>query len=175
MKRINLLLIGLLLLSLILVGCSNSKPVKEQSAEESVSNSVESTSEDKTKEVEEVSQIKKNTDVEVGADINKQDEEGKTVLIKAAKVDNIPTVKELLTKGANTDIHDDQGKTALIHAAYEGNLGVVDILLDYEADVSLKDNTGNRAIDYLTHYMEASKLASDNKVYKKLKAKSRIN
>ena len=71
-------------------------------------------------------------------DINKQDEEGRTDLMKEAENGNLVKVKELIDKGADLNIRDNQGKTALIYAVYEGHKEVVKILADKGANLDIE-------------------------------------
>ncbi len=48
-----------------------------------------------------------------GADINHQNENGNTVLIRAASRNKLGVVKFLVSNGANVNIQNNEGKTAL--------------------------------------------------------------
>ncbi|PRX25083.1 ankyrin repeat protein [Orenia metallireducens] len=184
----------ILVLTLAIIGCSNSTDT-QQSAEKVSSNVTSSSNQEVAQKDEEVAEeavptfsnsstedinwdtastAKVKEAITAGIDINKQDDKGRTPLMKAAKANNVGAVKALLNNQADANIQDNQGKTALIEAASEGNNFITELLLDYKADVNLEDNSGNKALDYLEHSMSASKLSADEvEVYSRLKKLSK--
>lgn len=90
-------------------------------------------------------------------DINQQDEEGDTLLHKAAKRGNVARVRELIAKGADVNIENEKGGTALYYAAANSggdtfepyiskeHTEIVKILLDHKADAN-KDNALGGAV-----------------------------
>ena len=59
---------------------------------------------------------------------------------KAAKTNDIKTLKEYLDKGIDVNVKNHYGVTALTYAADKGNLEAVDLLLERGADPNLKDS-----------------------------------
>jgi len=84
-----------------------------------------------------------------GADVNAQDERGRTALMWAAAQNPIPAVTlALLEAGASVNERDHDQMTALMWAAKEGtNSDVVETLLTRGADASLVDSSGLTALD----------------------------
>lgn len=74
-----------------------------------------------------------------GADINAQDEWGRTALMIAADGGYADTVKLLLDWEANVHLRDSNGNTALMRAAWKGHLDIVRALIDRGADVNSVD------------------------------------
>ncbi len=82
-----------------------------------------------------------------GADVNLQDNEGKTALMYAAELGLLLSVDFFLTNGADPDLQDNNGRTALMYAIrrYE-NIDTVRLLLVARANVNLQDNEGKTAL-----------------------------
>ena len=74
-----------------------------------------------------------------GADINAQDEFGRSALMIAADAGYLETVKLLLDWEANVHLKDTRGNTALMRAAWKGHLEIVKALMDRGADVNGTD------------------------------------
>ena len=85
--------------------------------------------------------------VDYGADINKLNLDGTTVLIRASDCGHTTIVKLLLTCGAKPDIQDSDGDTALIWAAGSLNYDIVQILIESFADKDIKNKTQKTAFD----------------------------
>jgi ankyrin repeat protein len=85
--------------------------------------------------------------LENGADVNLADNEGKTPLLIA---DKLEVLQLLLAHGAHVNAKDKDGKTALIKRAqgYDEDGAKVKLLLDHGADVNARDNNGNTALTY---------------------------
>ena len=98
--------------------------------------------------------------LEIGADVNAKNKDGKTAPMVALERGYIEVVKLLLDKGAYVNAKNKDGKTALLVAS---NLEVVKLLLDKGADVNVKDKNG------VTALREAS-WRSDNEMVNLLKA-----
>jgi ankyrin repeat protein len=80
-------------------------------------------------------------------DLDFQDHNGKTALMKAAENGNKEICKILLEHGANPDIKDkNNGDTALILASSQGNIDIILMLIEYNATI------GTHSLTYsLTH------------------------
>ena len=93
-----------------------------------------------------------------GAEINSQDNRGRTPLLEAVNrqessdgYDNIMFVSLLLEKGADVNISDDDGNTPLMRATqfYSGDHSkVVKLLIKYGAHVNAQDKFGNTPLHY---------------------------
>ena len=86
-----------------------------------------------------VAQMKK------GLDINYQNEEGRTILMRAAKRDHKDVVRILVDNGADVNKRDLNGKTALMGAAKKGNKTIVKKLMEAGADLNIQDVKGRTA------------------------------
>ncbi|WP_264336309.1 MULTISPECIES: ankyrin repeat domain-containing protein [unclassified Wolbachia] len=82
--------------------------------------------------------------IDKGADINRQDNIGRTFLHKAAEGGNLAAVKFLVEKGARLDVLDEWNDTPLHLAANvevnKGHTEVVDYLIKNGADINLTHN-----------------------------------
>lgn len=83
-----------------------------------------------------------------GADLNYQDNQGRTALMAAAENGRLEIVKLLISKNPQVNTKDKEGKTALILALQNGHLDVIEALVKGGADVDTKDNSGRTALDY---------------------------
>lgn len=84
-----------------------------------------------------------------GADIFERDDEGETLLHKAAGRGDSDLVKLLLHAGGDVNDTDNYGWTPLINAVAEDaskDEQTIRILLDYGADVNIKDDAGGTAL-----------------------------
>jgi len=82
--------------------------------------------------------------IECGADVNTQDNDGKTPLIAACDVETVDIVRLLLKHGSQVNLCDYTGWTALHYAARAGHTMKVEQLLAAGADVNLTAN-GNES------------------------------
>ena len=81
-----------------------------------------------------------------GADVNEEDENGKTALMWAAFFDDREeVVRELLEAGAAPNKRDQLGRTALHEATT--SVPIARLLLEAGADPSLRSNGGRTALD----------------------------
>lgn len=86
---------------------------------------------------------------------NETDSDGKTLLMKAAKLGNDWQIKRLLDSGANVNTKDKDGWTALMYAVrYQENLETVNLLLTKENNVKAKNNFDISALLLATCYNE---------------------
>ncbi|RMZ95691.1 fibronectin type 3 and ankyrin repeat domains 1 [Brachionus plicatilis] len=76
-----------------------------------------------------------------GAQINAQNESGKTAIMLAAFSGKLNVLKELRSNGASYDIKDRSGCSALHYAVDGGNLDCIQYLLMDGLDVNIKDTT----------------------------------
>jgi ankyrin repeat protein len=74
--------------------------------------------------------------LELGADINKADNEGRTALLDSAALGRLAMISCLLKSRADVDQADIQGRPPLFWAAKHGHLAVVRCLLKHEANVN---------------------------------------
>lgn len=87
--------------------------------------------------------------LEIGADINTQDAEGRTVLMKAIAHKNEELTRLFLSHKANLDLQNSAGETALILAAKHGLLSIVTLLIEKGANTRIQDQSGRTFIAYL--------------------------
>ena len=80
------------------------------------------------------------------ANIDANDEDGKTALIRAAQEGDKKTVELLLDRGTDIEAKTNDGLTALICAASEGHTETVELLLDKGADIEAKSNDSRTAL-----------------------------
>ena len=103
-----------------------------------------------------------------GVDVNQKNEiDGNTALIVAARKGNYQLVNSLINAGAKIEEYDNEKCTALIVAAKENNKNIVKRLLSVGADVNAKDGAGETALTHAKQrgHREIVKAIED---YKKL-------
>lgn len=81
-----------------------------------------------------------------GADVNKNDSDGKSALMDAAW-GRINSVVKLLEAGANVNTTDKYGKTALTNAIQNGSIGCFDMILKAGANMNVLDILGNSPLN----------------------------
>ena len=81
-----------------------------------------------------------------GANVNAKDDQGWSILMKAAYAGDADIVRALLARGAEVNAQNPRAGTALIIAAEQGRAEVVSILMDHGADATLKGPTGGTAL-----------------------------
>jgi ankyrin repeat protein len=85
-----------------------------------------------------------------GADIELQDEEGRTVLTHAILNGRVHIAQLLIKRGANINHQDAQGMSPLMHAIVDPKrFNLATLLLRQGANIYLQDNLGRNASDYL--------------------------
>ena len=86
--------------------------------------------------------------LELGADVNAQDDDGDAALHGAARNGNVEILGILLDKGADPNLKNKQGGTPLMWAAVFGHEDAARWLIEHGANPSLKDNGGMTARDW---------------------------
>ena len=81
-----------------------------------------------------------------GANVNIQDQSGKTALMIASKKGHKEFVKSLISNRAEIDIQDNEGSSALMIACIEGHITCVLSLIRNGANIELQDNEGRSAL-----------------------------
>jgi ankyrin repeat protein len=84
--------------------------------------------------------------IQLGADVNVQDQGGRSPLIVAVLMNRVEAVGLLLAAGADVNRQDRHGATALFYAADAGLFELAKLLLNRGADPELADNGGNTPI-----------------------------
>lgn len=94
------------------------------------------------------------------AQVNVQDEEGKTTLIWASFWGQENIAKFLVqVPGIDVNIQDKDGLTALMHAAQEGHENIVKLLLDAPGiNIDIQDKTGHTALDHASKHDNTFKI-----------------
>lgn len=81
-----------------------------------------------------------------GADINSQDDEGKTALHLCSFLGHIHVMRELLMSPLiDVDICDDYGATPLMYAVYNNQVKGVQELIKSDSDISIQNSDGETA------------------------------
>lgn len=84
----------------------------------------------------------------LGADLEAQDEDGKTALYWASEFGHCSIMEALLDGGADVNMANYNGWTALHSAALRGDLKVVSLLCKAGADIDSVDNAGRSPLHY---------------------------
>ena len=96
--------------------------------------------------------------IKAGADVNYQNGDGRTALMRASKRDRKDVVQVLLDNGADVNISDNKGKTALMTAAKKGNKTILKALNKPESLITyVKDRPGHD----LRYAIDCSKMERD--------------
>lgn len=83
------------------------------------------------------------------ADVNKQNNLGKTALMYALNSQNIEFITTLINKGADVNIKDSSNETALSYALKQNcPENIIITLIKANADLSLEDNSGETPLSY---------------------------
>ncbi|XP_042244572.1 uncharacterized protein LOC121880982 isoform X3 [Thunnus maccoyii] len=89
--------------------------------------------------------------LEKGADVNCQDEDGRTALSHACEMGHLDAVKLLVQFNADPDISDSWGNSALMYAAFSGHSQVLEFLVRAFKRLGLRldrtNNAGHSAIE----------------------------
>ncbi|XP_028395339.1 serine/threonine-protein kinase TNNI3K-like [Dendronephthya gigantea] len=86
--------------------------------------------------------------VEHGADVNDEDNVGRTALSYAVTQGTLEMMKYLVEHGAYVNDKDNVGRTALSYAVTKGRVEMMKYLVEHGADVNDKDNVGRTALSY---------------------------
>lgn len=90
--------------------------------------------------------------IEEDTDLNIQDEEGDTALMRAAySRNNVDDLNILIKKGAEVNIQDKNGDTVLMRAARwisvcGGDINVLNVLIKAGANLNIQDKNGKTAL-----------------------------
>lgn len=95
----------------------------------------------------------------VNRDINHQDTDGYTPLIKASAIGDRRMVKLLIENGADVNIQNNYGDTALIRASERGHLKIVKLLINRGASPYHQNRKGDDAltISYINKELAVAK------------------
>ena len=113
--------------------------------------------------------------IDVGCEVNQQDEDGNTALMNVVRLGNFDCVEEMLRADVDVNVTDEDGNTPLMMmAANFSNVTLVNLLLNKGAEVNLKNNDGKTAL-YLSVARghaelqgEQSELHSELSIYAKI-------
>jgi ankyrin repeat protein len=92
------------------------------------------------------------------ANLNLQNEHGKTALIWAALKGHMEIAELLIKKGAKLDLQDNIGNTALMWAVYYGHTEIAELLIKKGAKLDLQDKDG-KTISYWARKKGYTKIA----------------
>ncbi|XP_028251789.1 uncharacterized protein ankrd63 [Parambassis ranga] len=94
--------------------------------------------------------------LEKGADVNCQDEDGRTALSHACEMGHLDVVKLLVQFNADPDVSDAWGNSALMYAAFSGHSQVLEFLVRAFKRLGLRldrtNNAGHSAIEVATFF-----------------------
>ncbi|MBK5483657.1 ankyrin repeat domain-containing protein [Peribacillus sp. TH16] len=93
------------------------------------------------KETETISRL-----IEVGADINTQDSEGRTATMIATYNNDVETAKILITAGADVNIQDDMKNNPFLYAGAEGYLEILKLTINVGVDPKITNRYGGTAL-----------------------------
>ncbi|NGP46661.1 hypothetical protein G4V62_17545 [Bacillaceae bacterium SIJ1] len=84
--------------------------------------------------------------VEAGADVDKQDTDGRTALMIATRANDIETAKVLIAAGADVNLQDDIQDNPFLYAGAEGHLDILKLTIEAGADPALTNRYGGTAL-----------------------------
>lgn len=87
-------------------------------------------------------------------EINKQDKEGNTNLLRAVTKGNIKDIERLLKEKANPNIQNNKNQTPLHCAVLQKNSDIIKILLENKANPNVQDNNGKTPWHYFHQIWE---------------------
>lgn len=94
-----------------------------------------------------------------GANPNAVEDDGTTLLMRAATFDKSSLCELLLQKGALIHVQDQNGWSALHHAAFRVAGDTCRVLLEHGANIHLKDNQGETSFDVAQFWQELPEVA----------------
>jgi ankyrin repeat protein len=98
--------------------------------------------------------------IEAGADINRQDSAGDTLMHLAASANDTGTIKSLLDAKAKINIKNTLGKTPLMLALEKNRIPIAETLIKSGADMSITDRQKRNILHYIASISQANKLLS---------------
>jgi ankyrin repeat protein len=81
--------------------------------------------------------------IHAGSEVNKKDREGKTLLHKAARENNVEFVQDLINAGADVNVRDRDDTTPLHEAADSGAVAAIEPLVKAGAKIDAEDRNGD--------------------------------
>ncbi len=96
--------------------------------------------------------------MEAGADINRADTGGETLLHHAASRNDAAMVKNLLASGAQINAKSADGRTALMYALDKNRIPIAETLITKGADVNVTDRQRRSILHYLAPLQQAPQL-----------------
>ena len=102
----------------------------------------------------------KNTDkvlslIQVGIDVDVQDERGMTSLMFASQNGHVDLVAKFIEAGADMNIQSNSGDTALIYATQKNKINCVQKLIELGANINIQGGNGETALIYATRNEDA--------------------
>ena len=94
--------------------------------------------------------------IELGADVNFQDEDGQTPLIIASARNQESFLELLIELGADLNLKNKEGEVALTQAIANGHSNITKILLNKNANPNIKNNDGEDLISVALRYQHKS-------------------
>lgn len=141
MGRLRMLSL-LLAVLLIFIGCSGAREQKENHPLEG----------DRQMNAQLIAAAERGDNVEVtrlleaGADIQAQDEKGRTAVVAATYGNHVDTVELLIAAGADINIRDHMLNNVLLYAGASGYLEIVKLAIGAGADTTLTNRFGGTAL-----------------------------
>ena len=102
--------------------------------------------------------------IDMGADVNQKDEDGKTALMNASDKGQKEFVELLIQNGADVNECNGYGTTAFMMASMNNHKEIVEILIQQGVDVNHRDRDGDTALIMASNYgdKEATELLIQN-------------
>ncbi|HYI95846.1 MAG TPA: ankyrin repeat domain-containing protein [Bryobacteraceae bacterium] len=119
--------------------------------------------------------------LDAGADVNAQDQLGRTPLMEVTAIGDAATARLLIARGAKVNVTDGRGSTPLMEAVVAGDLGLVKLYLEKGADVNAASTYapavkhGSIALTKLTPLVLAAPFASAEMVKTLIVAGANVN
>lgn len=145
-------LISVFAITALLVGCGkNVKSNNSKSIGFDVSNNkgiskIFSVSEELILHIKDKSLSRVTVSLSDGADPNYLSFDGERPLVVAAKVGDIPIVRELLARGADADLEDAEGKLPIFEALKQKNVEVLKMIIDKSKNLNVLNKNNESAL-----------------------------